>query len=279
MFNLRPPGQKPLLGTPLDMGNPLSLGLIGAWLMNEGSGNRIYDISGNGRDGILDSNIEWQATQNGSALYFGTNADDWMIPLTSTDLINLPTSKNFSVVVSCLPNYNASTNVGIAWGGTDDLLIYPNDGVAVDGGIRVFWRACGATLISYAGSNLNGIRVQTVFTAVPGDQRAYQDGVLVGTGANDLSGAGPFSNLNIGGWGDAAQAFGGHIEYVYLYNRVLTIQEIRSLYIDPYQMWPDDAFWMISTTGWAHKWNGIAGASITAINGVPTASITKVNGI
>ncbi|KKL97818.1 hypothetical protein LCGC14_1830590 [marine sediment metagenome] len=31
--------------------------------------------------------------------------------------------------------------------------------------------------------------------------------------------------------------------------------------------------------GWAHKWNGIAGASITAINGVPTANIAKVNGI
>ena len=57
MFNLRPPGQKPLLGTSLDWNHPLSEGLIGCWVMNEGAGNKIYDLSGSGIHGVITGGI------------------------------------------------------------------------------------------------------------------------------------------------------------------------------------------------------------------------------
>ena len=39
--------QKPLLGRSLNYGHFLSNGLVGCWLFNEGSGSKIFDLSGN----------------------------------------------------------------------------------------------------------------------------------------------------------------------------------------------------------------------------------------
>jgi hypothetical protein len=44
--------QKPMLGTPLDWSNPLNKGLVMHLAMNEGHGNRVYDLSMNGNRGV-----------------------------------------------------------------------------------------------------------------------------------------------------------------------------------------------------------------------------------
>ena len=36
---------KPMLGSQLDFSHPLNKGLVGFWLMNEGHGNKIQDLS------------------------------------------------------------------------------------------------------------------------------------------------------------------------------------------------------------------------------------------
>ena len=45
------PYQKPLLGTPLDLNNPINRGLVGFWLFNEAGGMKAYDLSGKGNHG------------------------------------------------------------------------------------------------------------------------------------------------------------------------------------------------------------------------------------
>ena len=52
---------KPPLGARLIPGHPLANGLVGCWLMNEGSGNKVYDLSGNGNSGTLTNGPEWKA--------------------------------------------------------------------------------------------------------------------------------------------------------------------------------------------------------------------------
>jgi len=47
--------QKPLLGTPLDWGNPLNDGTALAFAMNEGHGDKVQDLSMNGNHGTLNN--------------------------------------------------------------------------------------------------------------------------------------------------------------------------------------------------------------------------------
>ena len=56
--------QKPILGRGINWGDPLARGLVGYWLMNEGVGNKVYDLSGNGRTGTI-SGALWTAGKFG----------------------------------------------------------------------------------------------------------------------------------------------------------------------------------------------------------------------
>jgi len=60
---------KPLPGMPfVNRTHPLSRGLVGLWLFNEGSGNKVFDLSGNGNIGTF-NNI-WTPSKFGSGLLF-----------------------------------------------------------------------------------------------------------------------------------------------------------------------------------------------------------------
>ncbi|MBU0598822.1 LamG domain-containing protein, partial [Patescibacteria group bacterium] len=64
---------KPLLGVQLNRSHPLAKGLVGCWVMNEGAGNKIYDLSGNGNDGSFPggtANPLWKPGRTGPALKF-----------------------------------------------------------------------------------------------------------------------------------------------------------------------------------------------------------------
>jgi len=69
---------KPVLGSQPQIGHPLSRGLVGLWLFNEGSGNKVFDLSGNGRSLTLQGDTYWTAGKFGPVLqYDGT--DDYSI--------------------------------------------------------------------------------------------------------------------------------------------------------------------------------------------------------
>lgn len=51
------PRMKPRLGTPLNKSHRLARGLVGCWLMNEGGGSQLFDLSGNHNTGTI--NVGW----------------------------------------------------------------------------------------------------------------------------------------------------------------------------------------------------------------------------
>ena len=63
---------KPVLGTRLDSRHPLSQGLVGCWLFNEGAGTSVADLSGNNKYGTLIGTAGWRPTEKGMAL-------DWIL--------------------------------------------------------------------------------------------------------------------------------------------------------------------------------------------------------
>ena len=66
--------QKPLLGTLINWAHPLSKGLVGAWLFNEGSGLKTFDLSGKNHYGILHNNPIWI----GGNLDFETDSNQYI---------------------------------------------------------------------------------------------------------------------------------------------------------------------------------------------------------
>ena len=50
---------KPRLFRKPNKGHRLSRGLVGYWLLNESSGNKVFDLSGNGNTGTLVANTHW----------------------------------------------------------------------------------------------------------------------------------------------------------------------------------------------------------------------------
>ena len=61
---------KPPMGWPLDLSEPINDGLVGYWYMPEGSGNKVFDLSENGYGmGFVASPI-WTSGKHGSAILF-----------------------------------------------------------------------------------------------------------------------------------------------------------------------------------------------------------------
>ena len=69
---------KPHRGVEINWSHPLARGLVGCWLFDEGTGEKVFDLSGNNNTGTLiamDPATDWIAGKDGFALDFD-NIDD-----------------------------------------------------------------------------------------------------------------------------------------------------------------------------------------------------------
>ena len=112
---------KPLFGTPLNLGHPLAQGLVGSWLLNEGSGNKAYDSSGQVNHGTLvnisnppTSTSGWAAGAYGGGLLFNgvNNRIDIGEPaildyFTAFTLVGFFTINNIGIDQSILSKYSS----------------------------------------------------------------------------------------------------------------------------------------------------------------------------
>lgn len=74
---------KPTRGLKLNKSHPFSRGLAGCWLLNEGSGGKIFDCSGNNNAGNPYGDISWSGGRFGSALSFDGSDDYFQVPYSS----------------------------------------------------------------------------------------------------------------------------------------------------------------------------------------------------
>ncbi|HOI97227.1 MAG TPA: LamG domain-containing protein [Candidatus Pacearchaeota archaeon] len=198
-------------------------GPVAYWDMDEGSGLKINDKSGNGNDGTI-SGAAWTQGKYGSALSFD-GADDYASVANSVSLN--PTSK---ITVGLWAKRNgAGTGVtpgllskrangfGLIWqGGADaDILstrIYQSDGTAINSGNINNILSVGAwryiTLVA------DGTNVITYVDGVPKKSVPYNGTILTGT-----------TSLTIGQQSSAY--FNGLIDDVRIYNYARTEEEIR----------------------------------------------------
>lgn len=226
---------KPLLGTPLDRGHPLSRGLVGCWLVNDNPPvlGILHDVSENGNHGTLVADTHIVPGKFGSCLSFDGTGD--YIQLSS--LRNCTGQEwtfslwvNFSNILTDLIILSSE-----ATGGADEI-------------IQLFMSSATGSIRCYNDFNLatvgpvvtTGIWYHVAFSFSYSRQKAilFVDGKIVATDTSFTNPGSIIGLFRIGSYAhsSASKCHNGQIDDVMIYNRALSASEVQQLYIDPFQM-------------------------------------------
>jgi len=237
------PQLKPTRGLRLNKNHPLARGLIGCWLFNEGSGNKVFDLSGNGRSGILVGAYAWGAGKFGSGVDLdGSSAYG---KVTNSSAFEFGSGDSWSVLAWVnADTFGTMRNIArLDEGGTDrDLWLFRyNDSNQLQ---ITFGDSAGTLHTSTSTTTITTAGWHQVVCVVNGGQDKvylYIDGIEE---ANDTDTSSSWSTtpdpLGIGayigtnGTGTPKEFFSGLIGHIMLYNRALSASEISQLYRKPF---------------------------------------------
>jgi len=244
---------KPRLFRKPRKGHWATKGLVGFWLFNEGSGNKVFDLSGNGNTGTFAAGAaspSWAPGKFGPCLSF--DGGDYVdLPDAFFDLPQRSVSIWF---------YTDTLNTGMVFnsgkGDFNRWYMWPQN----DGTIDITIAASDGTLsIGYSVKEW----VHFVATYDGSRKKAYINGVLAYDQAESrLSGA---NNVTIGSYNEGfSQHWTGLIDNLAIYNRPLSAFEIPKLYRESFCMFERDPIelWSAATLGAAPP-AGMAGAMTT----------------
>jgi hypothetical protein len=239
---ISPAHNKPWLGVPINWGDPLARGLVGCWLMNEGTGDKVYDLSGNGKTGSFVGSTGFKSARFGSGVEFdGTDS-----------VINLGTIHNFTTqpfTYSCWVNFDtlqAGTNPTILWKGnwedcgyywcvnkvsnpTQALVFFTNNQLLTP---KVVSTATASNIIQVG---------QWYFLVVTRDGtsvRLYVNGVdkTDTAGSHIDPGTASGKSLICGAYESTYSNIDGKFDHLMCYNRALSATEVQQLYMAPFRM-------------------------------------------
>jgi len=247
---------KPRLFRKPNLSHPLSKGLVGCWLMNEGSGNTVQDLSGNGNHGTL-TNCTWVAGKYGPCVDTSNAAASIVIPNT------LQLTSDLSAVTFIVYAENNDATCGA----NDEYLI--NCLGALDDSYSLLWESSGVDDAFYFQLLDAGLGDVTLVTnklmqdtnwhqfAASYDgatMRFYQDAIV------DSTTAAQTGNINDNGHdicfgcysvGISGYNWDGRISHILIYNRALSASEVSQLYREPFRMFRRDPIelWSAATQG------------------------------
>jgi len=228
---------KPRLGARINKGHPLAKGLVGYWLMNEGTGNTVQDLSLNNNIGTLVSDVIWQPGKFGPALYFTGVTDYITVPDNGTLRFNSATQDfTISVWVNTL-NEGAQYVIGKM--------------EASDDGWRVLM-AGGVVWFSVDDADVKGVtniadgkwHHITAVANRPGNGQVYIDGVADGAPVSlTVAGAMDTTTPMIIGtipYATNSSEYVGLMDNISIDNRALSASEVAQLYREPFGMFERD---------------------------------------
>jgi len=238
---------KPTRGSLFNKSHPLARGLVGYWLLSEGSGNKVFDLSGNGKSLDFYNSPIWTPGKCGSAILF----DDGSSQYIGRSLVDtaIPTAAPMTMI--CWFNSNDITAnqvlMSIAVAGAGGLSVMGLQARGdVDQKARAFLRDEIQSWVYSASSDTfsaNTWHQAVAVFASSTSRTVYLDGVAGTPETTSCTPAG-LDTIEIGR-GESSTPFGymsGLISHAMLYNRVLSASEIALLYREPFCMF-DMASW------------------------------------
>ncbi len=232
---------KPVLGSQLNLGSHLARGLVGFWLFNEGSGNKVFDLSGNGNTGTFVNDASWVSGKFGSAVQLDGDGDQVTFTPASGFDFNAFTATTICMWVKAdsLAAANGRHTFWDARQTTNSGFTFHTENTLVARGIR-FWAEASDTGFN---SNANVFsetgrwyHVVIVYNIVTGAVIFYVDGIFAGSGsvgANENLSA-PIYRLGIDN--DGSRDWNGSFDNLLIYNRGLSASEIALLYRAMFQI-------------------------------------------
>ncbi len=194
-----------------------SIGLVGHWKFDEGSGTQAADASGNGNNGTV-TGASWTAGQIGGALSFD-GADDYVTAsaITATQLtISSWIKINSTATWQCIVETGDVSNVG--WH------------VYVNSGNRLYSSLGGDAVYSPAGTISGNAWYHVAVTWDGATVKHYTNGVQTASAAlSSLKNVGSKTIIGTRLAGGPILTFNGLIDEVRIYNRALTTAEIVQL--------------------------------------------------
>lgn len=238
---------KPILGEDTYLDPLFADGLIGAWLMNENSGNQVLDLSGNGNNGVLNGNVSWVAGKFGSALNFPGAVTDYVncgsrpsldnvVRMTIATWINV---SSFAGDGNCIVDKRTAGNLilinlhtledaGVNARKLTVITGWSNTNGAWIGSTQLSTNTWYLVTITYDGSSvandpvfyLNGVPETTTETTTP-------------VGNRDDDSAADFTIGLVNQWG-GEDPFRGMVDNLSFWNRILSASEMVQLYQDSF---------------------------------------------
>lgn len=223
---------KPRPFRKITKGHPMSKGLVGCWLFNEGGGDIAYDLSGNANhSSAWNGNTTWAPGKYGPATLYDNNGDYITVPdspsLSPTTGITVlalfyPTDVTFRGIVTKFDIATSTYGDYSLYMGNGDLVFRINSANSMNAGVITAnqWH-----------------HVVGTYRSSDQEQAIYLDGAPKASG-NSFQGALNASGdpLEIGVYNTGTACLNGLIDYVMIWDRALLAFEIQSLYYDPFQM-------------------------------------------
>jgi hypothetical protein len=243
---------EPAVAAKANPSHPLAHSLAGCWLLNEGAGRTVHDVSGYRHDGSLAGGPAWSTEAVGRAITFDGN-DDW---ISMGDCLDLSTD---DITILALLQYSAA-NQPNEWSGNRIGAIAGKGyldgagrgyGLLVGTSNQVYWQIRSQTNEFSVASDIplnDGQWHRVIGVCDRNDStgvRLYVDGVRQTAMADattldgiELNGSRAFA---IGSRQEETNGtwfwdFLGSVAMVCVWKRVLTDAEIRRLQQDPFEM-------------------------------------------
>ena len=259
---------KPPLGSQINQGHPLAQGLVGCWMMNEGGGNLILDLTNRSKTSI--TTPLWKPS--GLLVNSSTTYPSFVGSYS-------PGGLNLTVFLQFTPIGAPIVGSHCLWiGGNNVTAGFPYIRLQTDGLFHLLKSRQASIANANVGYTLNRRYTFTLTSDSGQNARGYCDGIKV-FGPADLGGALSGGNPEIGYEGNSdGDVANGIFNFCYTYNRALRPEEIQWLYADPYAMFeqPRRGKWFFVAAGGETR-NlpaSIVGASVT-----PEISATNVRAL
>lgn len=247
---------KPPLGAKINFAHPLSKGIVGCWLMNEGGGDKVMDLSGNANHGTLTgmsfpptATSGWNPGKFGRCLAFDGNNDyiATSIPLASYfNIASIKEPKTISFWVNPFSIAIASTIIAKQAVGGGGWAIFLQTNGCIQGffkntvsaqttvignivlSVNTWYHVCVAIdainlLAPNAKIYVKGVRN----TETRANSGTYSDGLW-----NQLTFGARVSSVG----GSPASFLNGLVSHIQFFNRELSAKEVLQLYKEPFCM-------------------------------------------
>lgn len=213
--------------------------LVGCWLMNEGSGNKVFDLSGSRNHGIFVGNLTWVAGKFGLAIDYP--GSDSYINFGSNENLDVGTS-NFTIIAYGNSDDFTKLQDILATRGSNPYEGYEFQIVGTGSRLKaIISDGVNAGVVTGAATLSQGIDYHMALTInrSTGEGKLYVDGLQSGSTADISAVTGSISKGET--WSGErpikARDFYGKLDYILLYNnRALSASEVALIHREPFCM-------------------------------------------